>query len=259
MATITTSLSTHAIEFTPISTSINNLPNGAGTLAALVRRDSLADGDDICGLNNSTRTAFYMDLTSAVTTGFPGLDDGTSLLAPASGATPAGVTANDFFILVGGWPSGIATVRFHISSTMGAAESWTHVNSTGNKVADRAGPGATGKFSGAYNNSLGALNGDFALMAAWPGVRFADADAEALWISKKTSDWWNHPAGHPSLLVECNTLTPTDIGSDPSTFSTVGDATLTGLDPTGWTFDGRGAGGAGDDPPIGLLGRGAGW
>lgn len=246
------------VDFTPISATLNNLPNGSGTLAALVRRTGGTD-DDIVGLVNSTRTAWYHALEVLDAGSLLKDDDGITGPTAGSGATPTGTTANDFYIAVVDWPSGIATERFHFSATMGAAESWTHVNSTGNKGADRAGPGSTGRFMVADLLSVGALNGDVALIAAWPGVRFSDSDAQNLWINKKTSDWWNHPAGHPTLLSELTSTTPWDIGADPSTFAGIGTATLTGLDPTGWTFDGRGAASSGDDPPIGFLGRGAGW
>ena len=61
-----------------------------------------------------------------------------------------------------------------------------------------------------------------------------------LWVNKKTSDWYNHAAGHPTTLIEYTSATPTDIGADPSTFSTIGNGAMTGPDPTGWTFDGQG-------------------
>ena len=85
--------------------------------------------------------------------------------------------------------------------------------------------------------------GDIAVVAVWKGIGLTDSDFLDLWVNLKTSDWWNHPAGEPTLLIECTSTTLTDIGANPSTFNSLGGTTpptLTGLDPTGWTFDGQG-------------------
>lgn len=234
------------ININPLSTSLNNIPNGACTIAGLLRRNSSATDDDVFGLRGGNMsgnyyhglrckqpsTSDYFDDTGLAAVGFNG-----------SAAHPVGAGGNNFFILVFDWGTGDATERLHVSGAIGSAESWGHDNSDDINGGLQTGPGTGTGYFHIGNYDGGPWLGDFALVAIWAGTRFSDADAEALWINKATTDWWNHSAGQPDTLIELNTATPTDIGSDPASSITLSGPTLTGADPTGWTFDGRG-------PPV---------
>jgi len=229
-----------ASRFNPISAALANLQNEAGTMVVLVRMDAGDAGNDVIALlDNYPAASWYHGLGADVSTDQPYDDDGF-VTVNCSISIPIGATANDFFIFVVDWPAGGAALeRFHVSSKMGVAESWTHTDSNAVNGGNRAGPGTTGDFVIGDGGSIGALDGDVALVAVWAGTRFTDANVLDLWVNKKTSDWWNHPAGQPTLLLECTATTLVDIGANPSTFADNG-AARTGLVPTGWTFYGRG-------------------
>jgi len=228
--------------FTPISSALNGLPNGAGTIAALINRQSATANQDMTGLVNTGLTNWYHTLTMLNDRLFS--DDGIV----GETETPTWVTTTGWYIIVVTWPSGGAALdRFHhVYQTTPAG--WTHSNSAANNGGNRAGPGTS---NGAWRIGYMADNNHtsstyYALVAAWAGVALSDAQCAELSVNNKTSDWWNNSGGQPTLLIECNTATPTDIGANPSTFSSIGGLTLTGSDPT-WTFDGHGSA----PPPAG--------
>jgi hypothetical protein len=242
MATLAFDGTDDYVRFTPISAELANLPNGAATIAMLIRWGDDAYG---CELRNSAETNWYhgMNRSSANR-----LNDDDGLVGTGSTATTLTTqtaSADNYQISVVDWPSGGAALeRFHWSATIGSAESWTHSDSTGNNGGNRAGPGTTGRlYLGADRSSATANNllGEIALIGVWAGVRFSDANVEALWVNKKTSDWYNHSAGTPTCLIEFTSTAPEDIGAFPSTLDTVNGAVATGANPTGWTFDGQGA------------------
>lgn len=234
-----------ASRLTPISTTLNNLVANAGTLAALVRFDSSTDGG-VVGLVDSGYTDDYGSITTemgtaAMYSAYVG-DTGTSAgYVEFATAITRGSSADDFVILVLDWPtSGGGVVRGHVSGPLGSAESWQHTDAYGS-LTNSSGPGTSGSLWMGFSNTGANMTGDIALIAAWAGTRLSDAQVEELWGSKLTSGWWNNSAGHPTALVELTSLTLNDIGAYPSTQgSDYGSPALTGLNPTGWTFDGRG-------------------
>lgn len=228
------------IRFTPISTALSNVYNGAGTWAVLAR---VGDQGDLLGLRNAGPGATYYHTLSSQTPAVFDADDGVVLIVASAGHAFQTAGAGNYKIVVGDWQAGAAsTERFHWSSLMSAAESWTHSSSSGNNGGTKAGPGTNGVFSIGNAASDGPSAAEIALVGVWSGTRFSDTDVTNLWVNKRTSDWYNHPAGVPTTLIELTSTTPIDIGSSPSTFSSiVGGAVAGGADPTGWTFDGTGA------------------
>jgi hypothetical protein len=232
MATLYNSGSQRAT-FTPISTALNGLPNGAGTIAALVKKDSAAASLDAGGLLNSANSDWYHALSLTDLRIFD--DDG--LTGPLE--TPTWSPGTDWYIIAVTWPAGGAALeRFHHISQSSPA-GWTHSNSAANNGGNRAGPGTNGHWLFGYHGDFGG-SGAIALMAAWAGVALSDAQIEELITNNRTSDWWNNSAGQPTLLIEGNTTSPVDIGANPSTFSSIGGLTLTGATPS-WVFDGQGS------------------
>lgn len=245
---------TGATIFNPVSSQLANLPDAAGTLVALVQAVAgVGTGalGDIGGLTDGSgvaaaQTNWYHNLTvGGLAAGTIGDDDGTGSATNNVVTEPTfGTTA--WWIVACSWPGTGASVERFSYSQLGTV-SWTHVNSSVANGGLRAGPTTTaGQFNIGYftDESVGENVG---LIAAWAGVQLTDLQIEALLTHSKTSDWWTSAAGQPTLLVENTSLTPTDIGAHPSTFSNqvFGEVALSGGTPTGWTFDGQGSGGGG--------------
>jgi hypothetical protein len=221
--------------FTPISSALNGLPNGAGTLIALFKKTVAAD-TDYCGLTNSASSAWYHALTQR---GDDALfdDDGLSGAQATSASTD---DATNWWIYACDWPGGGAAIeRFHWRNQTSLG-SWTHSPALANNGGMRAGPGTGGWWRCGSVGDFVAGQKDMAVVAAWAGVRFADGDYGS-W--SKTSDLYNHSAGQPTFLCELTSSTPTDIGANPSTYSSANSVgtSLSGADPDNWTFDGQGA------------------
>lgn len=230
-----------------LSTALGGLSNGAGTIAALSRLNAVA-GAEIASLRNAADNAFYHGL-ACNSGGGPVDDDGAVFIASSGAAIPAGTTADDFVVVAVTWPAGAANQyeHFHVSPTTGGTGTWDHAQSaSANSRGDFAGPGTGGGFwIGGESGNDYLWVGDIAIVAVWVGKVLTDAQIEALFANKKTSDWYTNAAGNPDFLVELTSLTPSDIGANASVFNALGGTspTLTGLVPTGWTFDGRGSSG----------------
>lgn len=227
-------------DFTPIHATLNNLPNGAGTIAALVKStaSSGASTFDIAGLHPASPfTNFYHVLFAKIddSNPFSHLLDDAGLAVSQESPEWTGAHGK-WYVMAVTWAAGTVTERFHrIDADLGG--SWTHANAGGTNGGNRAGPGTTGHWLIGYNGEQSGVC-DIALVAAWVGIALTDAQCTELYNQKRTSDWFNNSAGPPNLLVECNTLNPSDIGITPSPMS--GNAmALTGASPT-WEFNGRG-------------------
>jgi hypothetical protein len=221
--------------FTPISSALANLPNGAGTMVVLIKRTAIGS-TDWAGLTDSGLGNWYHTLGAGGTSGQLFDDDG--LVGPrTAGAFAPDNTTNWYWFAVD-WPgTGAATERFHFRDQTGLG-SWGHANTTGNNGGLRAGPGTGGWFRIGYAGDSANTKLE-AVVAVWAGTRFADGDYGD-W--RKTSDLYNHALGHPTLLVECNAATLVDLigGSTYSSANSSGTS-LTGADPDNFTFDGIGS------------------
>lgn len=232
MATLRSTATQWAI-FTPISAQLANLSNGAGTLAVLMQPGSTTDAAGI-GLFNSADSVWYHDLTLWSGT-LIDVDD------PGNSQSPA-VTVNttNWWLFAVTWAgSGASVERFHYKNVTGGG-AWTHVNSITTNGGLHAGPGTSGRLHIGYEFNSTSNGSSYAVAAAWAGTQLTDLQVEELATHLKTSDWYQNSAGNPTCLVECTSLTPRDIGANPSTFSTV-TMGLTGSNPAGWTFNGVGA------------------
>lgn len=225
--------------FTPVSTALANLPNGAGTIVVLVKQ-TLAGGQDYCGLLDSTAANYYHGLvtTSSAVAPADRLMDDDGVASTRSTTTFASTT--DWFLFAVDWPAGAtaATPRFHWRDQTTLA-AWSHENASTVNGGNRAGPGTTGRFrlGSIADFSTGAK--DQAVVAVWAGTRFTDSDY-GLW--NKTSDLYNHALGRPTFLCQLNAATLVDLigGSTYSSANSSGTA-LTGADPVNWTMDGIGS------------------
>jgi hypothetical protein len=217
------------------------LPNGAGTMAALTRQPSVISQADVFGLvvGSGTPTDWLHAMQSIGSGGNSHRQsDDDGLVGPAESATYA-YTAGQWLLLVCSWPgSGAALERFDCKNIT-AGSAWVHNNSSGNNGGLRAGSGTRFLRVGFFADNGG--SNEIGLVGVWAGTQLTSLQSEELAANLRTSDWWNCSGGQPTALVELNTTTPTDIGASASAFNSIGTLTLTGGDPTGWTFDGRGA------------------
>lgn len=233
--------------FTPVSSAIANIGTSTslGYTIAFVVLPTVSGGCDFGGTTNNGLTNFYA-LLGVDTSGLLGDDDST-----ANTITPSpALNSTDWFYIVLTYPGGAnntTPIRFHWKD-LTTAGNWTHTNG-GN--CHLVGSGSTSNLwiVGTQSSSGGDWGNracTYGLSAGWGTVALSDAQVEALSpnavSTSKTSDAWNSAAGHPDLLIECtSTGYKTDIGANPSTYSTDANWTLTGANPTGWTFDGTGA------------------
>ena len=237
MATLNFSNASDLKVFTPISSALSNLPNGAGTIIALVRKTFTSSGQDVAGLQNSAATAWYHGLQHG---NDQSLADDDGITSTFTGASFTINNTTDWMWIACDWPAGATgtTERYHYFNHT-AGGSWSHQNSSSNNGGNRAGPGTSGWLR--IGNFGDQANGcmDCALIAIWAGVRFADANYSD-WT--KTSQLYNHSAGTPTTLIEMISTSPTDIGANPSTYSSSNSSgtALTGSNPPNFTFDGTG-------------------
>jgi|SRR5215469_7066894 len=255
----------NAVIFTPVSSALANLSNGAGTIAILMNMATISGqpAQDFVGLtapaSASSWTAWYHTLAWKSVGGIGMADDDGQVGGNTTGGPNSGNWGTDWYICSVAWPSTPTGSMNELWSWSSATTpSWTHQNSNQLNGANRAGPSPS-----AAKLSIGYAGDDFtatfsaAVVGIWAGTQLTNLQVEALVTNKRTSDWWNNAAGHPTFLSELTSITPTDIGANPSTFSTLfGGASapsLTGANPPGWTFDGHGAAGVAANlaiPPL---------
>lgn len=219
--------------FTPISAALGALSNVAGTIVVLFK-NTVTGGEDYAGVTNSGSTAWYHALSHS--NGATAFDDDQPT-AVFSTANPGEDTTN-WWIWGVDWPLGTAqTERFHWRNQT-TLSSWTPDPASAANSGQRAGPGTSGWMVIGYFGDYGVGQKDIAVVAVWAGTRFADSDY-GLWT--KTSDLYNHPKGPPSFLCEVTATTLIDLigGSTYSSANSSG-TTLTGANPSNWTFDGLG-------------------
>jgi hypothetical protein len=181
--------------FTPISSALANLPNGAGTIVVLVRQTTAAG--DMAGLLDSTGSTWYhaLGVHNAGNGNKLWDDDNTTILGITSQNTS--LTDWKLFALDWGAVAGVESFHFRDQTTLG---SWTHENSSVNNSVV-AGPGTSGWFRIGYflDIPIGAM--DMAVVAVWAGTRFASGDYGS-WT--KTSDLYNHAKGRADVPVRAD-------------------------------------------------------
>jgi hypothetical protein len=162
------------------------------------------------------------------------------------GAAPGSVTAwsttTDTLFAAVTKAAGSATPRFHGKNlTTGAAT--VHENSaTTNVLSPSSMSGGFIKIGNYGTTNSDDWLGDIGVIAVFD-IALSDANIDTILAAAATSAI---TAFTPKMLVECVALTPTDIGSAPSTFSAATGATLTGTNPDNWTLDGGGS----TTPPV---------
>lgn len=228
-------------EMTPISTALSGASNGAWTVATLMTMEEYTGWRLAAGVTNSARNNRYLNVGNNSDAG------GGALAVDITGGSCHSTTmiqvnsSTIWYLMVATRPAGTSqTVRFHWKdiTTPGTL---THENaSVANSTSNAAGPGTSGIMQiGGVTNGGEWWQGSVGLVGVWT-VNMSDADVAALLTNLKTSDWYNHSAGTPVFLSETKSATPTDLISSASI--SVATPSLTGPEPTGWTFDGVGGG-----------------
>ena len=114
MATLRNPIGTSHGDFLPISSALNNLQAGAGTIAAIFQKDAGTDSLDICGLVNESVADWFHTLRKGTSVGDPDNalqdDDGSVMNSTTDIWTPV---ATDYYIGAVTWAAGTVTERFH--------------------------------------------------------------------------------------------------------------------------------------------------
>lgn len=219
--------------------------NGAMTVAMLVRRDGGSADTFFQTLDSGPSNALMSVRT---------VSDKPAMRVESEGAnsiwdsTSEWLSSTITYLLVMTRAAGSSTPRLH-RKDITTPGSWEHFDGT----TAQANPGAAdevriGTFH--YPPTSGDFElfaGDMGLLGWWDGLAMNDSQVEALDTGHHTAAWHNHAVGTPDSLTEMRSATPTDI--EGLVTWTNGGPTLTGPDPTGWTFDGDGSGG----PPPDML------
>ncbi len=228
-----------------LNATLNNVPAGANTYAALLAKTtSGVNDDDVMGVRGGNMSgSYYHGFVFGNEVSYDVYDDNGITFSHMDTNIPhTGTTANDFYISALNWASGDVLDRAHFSTKITGAGTFTHVDADATNGGVRAGPGAGTGFFHVGDYDTNPFDGCIGLVGVWVGVKLTDGQIEALITNKKTSDWWNSAAGHPDTLIELTSTTMTDIGANPvSTITVNGSVAATGANPTGWTFDGRGS------------------
>jgi hypothetical protein len=134
------------------------------------------------------------------------------------------------------------------SKVLGGAVTFTNKNITTGAAVGRqssaslgdagAGLGANGFVRLGMWQTSDPANVWIAVVGIW-NKALTNAQVDECFANKRTSDLWNNSAGPPLVLIECNTLTPVDLGGNCSFVSNNAalDATETAEN---WQFDGKG-------------------
>lgn len=103
-------------------------------------------------------------------------------------------------------------------------------------------PATAGRVEVGHFSGFEFLDAWVGLAAFWAGG-LSQADAEALAVNRRTSDWWTNPHGQPAFLAEFNIEDVTqlrDLAENASNISVAGATYDDAVTLEDWNFDGKG-------------------
>lgn len=219
------------IRWSTLATALQNVTDGAWTIAALVKRDSTGNYDGIAALLSGTPGSG----TTEAGIGFDGANQNWIYVDPGyvQFTTALTDTTNPYIVAVSK-AAGSATPR--LAWKLGSGGSWSHENA-GATIADQI---------ASSHLEIGVLSGEelpahVGVIGIWEGA-MSDANKEALDNNWQTSDWWGNAHGQPQFLCEFNVAAGslTDLAGNASGLSSSG-TTLDGAETlNSWNFDGQG-------------------
>lgn len=226
------------LRWTTLAGALQNVSDGAWTVAALVKRSGLTTWDAMSyllsgsgagtteagisfGQDVGSEEHIKVDITGEAGSSFP-----TALTSTASP-----------YLLVASKAAG--TVAPRLAWKLGSGGLWTHENGA-STVPDQA--------IATFALDIGSWqNGDFFL--GWIGVigwwegAMSDANKEALDNNWRTSDWWNSAHGRPLFLAELNVAgaSVVDLAGNASSLTATGTTLDAAETLDSWNFNGIGA------------------
>lgn len=222
------------IQWNTLATALADLPTAGYTVATLFKRSTALQWDGMTYLYNAGLTVQYAGF-SVDSSNIVVCD--TILNGGSPQYTVAVPTAKASIIAVSKGAGTTTPRKGQIN--IEDATAWVH--SAGSGTMDTT-VSAAALGVGSFE-ATDLFGGWLGLVGYW-NVAMTDADKELLSTARRTSDWWNHPAGQPKFLMEFNVGTGSlvDIAGNASSIATTGgvgtidSAELLG----GWRFDGKG-------------------
>lgn len=240
MSTLRFNGSNQYVEFSTLSTALQNVPSGPHTIVSIHKRNGGTGvwSDLVAMVNNARNT------TEAALGWNLGQNQAMDLTRVAA-STPVGVVDNDttnWACYAGGLhTSDTPDVIFHRRDHTGDG-AFVHTNSTGNTTPGYGAALASNGFlqigrwqTGDYTNA------DIAVIAIF-NYRLTNAQLDEITLNDKTSDIANCSGGAPVFLCELNAThgSLVDLMGNATLVTPVNSPTLVGADPPRWTFDGLG-------------------
>lgn len=218
---------------TSLVAALSNCPTSAWTCAFLCKRNATGTDFDALGYlksgagNGVAELGLSFSDVNRLKADIPaGVPDGT-IAALASTVTP--------YVVVVSRPAGAAqplSYSYYVRSTT----IWTHDGITGTLS---NGTAATMLEFGAWQTTGDFHRGWIGLGAWWSSV-LSDPQKQELTANWRTSDWYANTGGAPKALVQLNTLTPTDLMSNASTWTYTNLSLDAGETLDSFNFDGTG-------------------
>lgn len=221
------------LAWTTLASALANVSDGAWTMAALVRRETIGGFDAIGYLLSGAG--------NGVTEAGMSFSSSNFIINDADGASSTTSTAltdtTSPYMLVLSKTAGNTVAR--LGRKLGSGGAWTHENTAPAQPDQSA---STMLQIGVWEGVSDPYDGWIGVVAYWEGA-MSDGDKEALDDNWQTSDWWNSAHGQPAFLVELNVAAASvvDLAGNASSTSHVGTSLDAGETLDSWNFDGTGA------------------
>jgi hypothetical protein len=235
------------LKWTTLQSALANVPTGAYTWAALLKRGGTGGWDAINYLLSSTGNG-----VAEAGFSFKGTSPIDRLIADFTGGGQNNATSNFTnttapYLFVVTKAAGSQTPVLYWKN--GSAGAWTQENFSG-AIADQT--AATMIEIGLLEGASDPFVGHIGLIAWWSGAMSA-GNAQALDDNWRTSDWWGSAHGQPVFLAELNVAAGSvvDLASNASSLVAESGGNYPALDAgetlDSWNFNGTGAGGSNTD------------
>jgi hypothetical protein len=219
--------STTTIVFATLATALQNVSDGAWTIACPIRFNALGGGN--------FRALGYFKASGVVKAGLSINAIGPSPVVDlGSGPTASGInpsTGTDYMYVAAHTSAGTVTFSRYTKSS----NTWDHntpATTLSNQIASDS--LEIGAWQGAD-----LLDGWMPAFAAWEG-KMDQTNVEALSVGWKTSSLYSSAFGAPLFLTQLNTTSPTDMMGNASGLTVTGGSVDSGQTVSDWLFDGTG-------------------
>ncbi len=242
------------VRWTTLATALQNVSDGAWTMAVLFKRSTVSDdgvGEGLAYLLTSGGAAqvgvSLRDAAGTSNDSKPFIDVGSGPL----GFQQLSSTTSPYLLVVHK-ASGTTTPAY--SWKLGSGGAWTH------DVFDitLANGSAAGILEVGAWEASDFFAGWIGVVAFWEG-QMSQTNREALDDNWQTSDWYNSAHGTPAVLIEFNVACTSlvDLIGNASSRSCTGTTLDSGETMNSWNYNGTGAGGGAPTRNLTMMGVGS--